>query len=223
MDWAKTTARGDKKHLSFVIWCDLYQMFYRRCGANALYSRLIAVMTSIKSPRFGLTMFAILFHRRVRILNFRYLRQRKFRSWETFPMTSPWPWAVALIGKNVLVCTITWDAYRITTSLVALYWPYLRNSLSVWRETKKKVIDWILGSRCDLNLWYKAPTMTTYFSRPSLKMFLLHDLLARFLWNESNWYDTRQNILPYPLTTHVAVALNFKGTVWNSLRNGNAD
>ena len=24
MDWAKTTARGDKKHLSFWIWCDLY-------------------------------------------------------------------------------------------------------------------------------------------------------------------------------------------------------
>ena len=24
MDWAKTTARGDKKHLSFAIWCDLY-------------------------------------------------------------------------------------------------------------------------------------------------------------------------------------------------------
>ena len=24
MDWAKTTARGDKKHLSFGIWCDLY-------------------------------------------------------------------------------------------------------------------------------------------------------------------------------------------------------
>ena len=24
MDWAKTTAREDKKHLSFWIWCDLY-------------------------------------------------------------------------------------------------------------------------------------------------------------------------------------------------------
>ena len=24
MDWAKTTARRDKKHLSFGIWCDLY-------------------------------------------------------------------------------------------------------------------------------------------------------------------------------------------------------
>ena len=28
MDWAKTTARWSKKHLSFVIWCDLYQRFY---------------------------------------------------------------------------------------------------------------------------------------------------------------------------------------------------
>ena len=24
MDWPKTTARADKKHLSFGIWCDLY-------------------------------------------------------------------------------------------------------------------------------------------------------------------------------------------------------
>ena len=24
MDWVKTTARGDKKQLSFWIWCDLY-------------------------------------------------------------------------------------------------------------------------------------------------------------------------------------------------------
>ena len=24
MDWAKTTARGYKKHLNFEIWCDLY-------------------------------------------------------------------------------------------------------------------------------------------------------------------------------------------------------
>ena len=24
MDWAKTAARGYKKHLSFGIWCDLY-------------------------------------------------------------------------------------------------------------------------------------------------------------------------------------------------------
>ena len=30
MDWAKTTARGDEKHLSFEIWCDLYKRFYGR-------------------------------------------------------------------------------------------------------------------------------------------------------------------------------------------------
>ena len=28
MDWANTTARGDEKHLSFDIWCDLYKRFY---------------------------------------------------------------------------------------------------------------------------------------------------------------------------------------------------
>ena len=27
MDWAKTTARGDEKHLTFEIWCDLYKGF----------------------------------------------------------------------------------------------------------------------------------------------------------------------------------------------------
>ena len=28
MDWAKTTARGYKKHLNFGIWCDLNYRFY---------------------------------------------------------------------------------------------------------------------------------------------------------------------------------------------------
>ena len=28
MDWTKTTARQDEKHLSFGIWCDLYKRFY---------------------------------------------------------------------------------------------------------------------------------------------------------------------------------------------------
>ena len=33
MDWAKTTARGDEKHLSFDIWCDLYKRFFGwRCS-----------------------------------------------------------------------------------------------------------------------------------------------------------------------------------------------
>ena len=32
MDWAKTTARGDEKHLSFEIWCDLYKRFYGKLG-----------------------------------------------------------------------------------------------------------------------------------------------------------------------------------------------
>ena len=28
MDWVKITARGDKKHLSLGVWCDLYKWFY---------------------------------------------------------------------------------------------------------------------------------------------------------------------------------------------------
>ena len=35
MDWAKTTARVYKKHLSFGIWCDFYWRFYRWVGAGA--------------------------------------------------------------------------------------------------------------------------------------------------------------------------------------------
>ena len=34
MDWAKTTARGDKKHLSFGISCDLYWRFYGSVAPN---------------------------------------------------------------------------------------------------------------------------------------------------------------------------------------------
>ena len=28
MDWVKSTARRDEKHLGFEIWCDLYKTFY---------------------------------------------------------------------------------------------------------------------------------------------------------------------------------------------------
>ena len=35
-DWAKTTARRDKKHLSFRIWCNLYWKFESIC----IFSRL---------------------------------------------------------------------------------------------------------------------------------------------------------------------------------------
>ena len=39
MDWAKTTARRDKNHLSFVIWCILCYNFYGNCSVTvALYS-----------------------------------------------------------------------------------------------------------------------------------------------------------------------------------------
>ena len=31
MDWAETTARRDKKHLSFGIWSELYWRFYGIC------------------------------------------------------------------------------------------------------------------------------------------------------------------------------------------------
>ena len=34
MDWAKTTARHDEKHLSLRIWCNLYQRFYSKFENN---------------------------------------------------------------------------------------------------------------------------------------------------------------------------------------------
>ena len=34
MNWAKTTARGYKKHLSFGIWCVLYKGFYGNCMSD---------------------------------------------------------------------------------------------------------------------------------------------------------------------------------------------
>ena len=34
MDWAKTTTRRDEEHLSFGIWCGLYQRFY---GSLSVY------------------------------------------------------------------------------------------------------------------------------------------------------------------------------------------
>ena len=37
MDWAKTTAWPDEKHLSFGIWGDLYQRFYGRGCCNTRY------------------------------------------------------------------------------------------------------------------------------------------------------------------------------------------
>ena len=42
MDWAKTTARGYKKHFSFGIWCDLYQMLY---GMSSGHHRPFEILT----------------------------------------------------------------------------------------------------------------------------------------------------------------------------------
>ena len=36
MDWAETAARRDKRHLSFGIWCDLYERFYGRYRHNTI-------------------------------------------------------------------------------------------------------------------------------------------------------------------------------------------
>ena len=48
MDWAKTTARGDKKHLSFGIWCDLYWRFY--CKFWYLVQLIYNVWRYVLSP-----------------------------------------------------------------------------------------------------------------------------------------------------------------------------
>ena len=58
-------------------------------------------------------------------INFTYVGQRKYRSGEMYWMTFPWPWpkvmAVALINKNLLVCTIKLELLiRSLQNLVAL-------------------------------------------------------------------------------------------------------
>ena len=47
MDWAKTTARWYKKHLSFVIWCDLYKMFYGN-NISSLWSGSLGYLCNIR-------------------------------------------------------------------------------------------------------------------------------------------------------------------------------
>ena len=41
MDWKTTTASWDKKHLSFEIWCDLYERF---CGRWYWYNNIESIM-----------------------------------------------------------------------------------------------------------------------------------------------------------------------------------
>ena len=58
MDWAKTTARGYKKHFSFGIWCDLNEMFD---GSNVDYT-VHAVVLDFKTlvkPLVCLKMFDV--------------------------------------------------------------------------------------------------------------------------------------------------------------------
>ena len=40
MDWAKTTARGDERHLSFGIWCDLHERFYGMVKFTVLWGTM---------------------------------------------------------------------------------------------------------------------------------------------------------------------------------------
>ena len=47
MDWAKATERRDENHLSFVIWCNLYERFYGKFIANALEMCLSGMYLSL--------------------------------------------------------------------------------------------------------------------------------------------------------------------------------
>ena len=54
MDWAKTTARGYKKHLNFGIWCDLYYRFY---GNQWLGNKSFVLYDKSKSPGVEIAIF----------------------------------------------------------------------------------------------------------------------------------------------------------------------
>ena len=49
MDWAKTTAWGYKKHLSFGIWCNLYKRFYGTMAAGVLATQQARVSAAQSS------------------------------------------------------------------------------------------------------------------------------------------------------------------------------
>ena len=54
MDWAKTTARGYKKHWRFGIWCDLYQRFYGMSflgWSTVLDSKLVPQVVGLAAAR----------------------------------------------------------------------------------------------------------------------------------------------------------------------------
>ena len=50
-----------------------------------------------------------------------------------------------------------------------LFWPYLRNGWSDRCETKRKCIGWMLGPRCDLDLWPHSWPWTCMFQGQILK------------------------------------------------------
>ena len=57
MDWGKTTARQDEKHLSFGIWCVLYQTFD---GSSCLLFAFLSVPLAGKDKAVEVKCVAIL-------------------------------------------------------------------------------------------------------------------------------------------------------------------
>ena len=53
MDWAKTTARWYKKHLSSGIWCDLYWRFYGNQDSDQTIGNTLIKHIDSESPRPG--------------------------------------------------------------------------------------------------------------------------------------------------------------------------
>ena len=136
-------------------------------------------------------MFSVFFHVHLRrrddfCFSHQNQRQRRYTPGKIYWMTFLWPspkfTTVALINKNLLVCTIKWepliqslhnfDPSSHAYTLIS-FWrnsvgkPFFANFLlknwmwtlywtylrDGWCETKRKCISWILGELCDHDLW----------------------------------------------------------------------
>ena len=103
-----------------------------------------------------------------------------------------------------------------------LYWVYLRNYRSDWRETKRRCIGWILGELCDLDFW-PHPWPWALIFKIKLQNRFISEIVIWMMWNrkKSNKLYTgwlyALALWPHPWPW----PCSFKVKIWN--RNGMAD
>ena len=149
-------------------------------------------------------------------LNLWYLAQSIYGSGEMYWMTFPWPWpkvtAVALISKNLLVCTIKWE-------------PLIR-SLQKWQLCCSSHGYYLIRFwNCWKLLFWQIflKNFGCVFSRSNIVLAIIsQEWLVRLMWNEKevHWLDTGYNIWPWPLTSPMTLTLEFQGQSLKSFISG---